>query len=111
MPELSINPDLKFGFYFAVGFQRDDIEIAALFHPFVFNGQRVFLSVFTFFLRQLIGNVFAVPDANLYDLEGIFWRGDDGHLSFYLFTGDAVQSNLAGSNRNKFVNLSGNGQP
>ena len=111
LTHLAINSDVKFRLNLAVGFQGDDIEIAPLLHPFIFNGQRIFLPVFTFFLRQLIGNVFAVPDANLYDLERVFWRGDDGHLSFYLFTGDAVQSNLAGSNRGKFVNLSGNRQP
>jgi hypothetical protein len=41
----------------------------------------------------------------------VFWRGDDGHPSFYLLSGDAAQSNLARSNGNKFFNLSENGQP
>jgi hypothetical protein len=56
----------------------------------------------------LIGNVFTVPSVNPYDFEWIFWGGDDGHLSFYLFSGEAAQSNLAGSNRNKFFDHSDN---
>ena len=109
LPELTINADVKFRLNLAVGFQRNDIEITPFLHSFIFNGQCIFLTVFTFFGRQLIGNVFAVPDANLYDFERVFRRGDDGYLSFYLLSGDAAQSNLAGLNRNKFFNLSDNG--
>jgi len=109
LPELTINADVKFRLNLAVGFQRNDIEITPFLHPFIFYGQRIFVPVFTFFPRQLIRNVFAVPGANLYDFERVFWGRNDGHLSFYLLSDDTVQPNLAGSNRNKFFNLSENG--
>jgi hypothetical protein len=41
--ELTINSDVKFRLNLAVGFQCNDIEITPFLHPFIFDGQRVFL--------------------------------------------------------------------